>query len=193
MPSDDRLQRGSGSSGLHRRWFSSDPRDRDWRRHPHGDQRDEGGEGGSRALILLTDGEDHHSDPVEAAKEAARLGMKIYAIGVGTPEGEPIPVFDDQGHRTGYKRDKNGEVVLSRVDERTLIQIAQETGGQYYRASASGDEVEQIARALDSLKKGDQKTQLFNRFENRYQWPLAFGILCLLAGLAIPEEGWRKA
>jgi Ca-activated chloride channel family protein len=151
------------------------------------------GEGGSRALILLTDGEDHESDPEGAAKEAAHVGLKIFAIGVGTPEGAPIPVFDDQGHRTGYKQDKKGSIVLSRLDEKTLIEIAQETGGQYSRASQTGDEVERIAQALESLKKGDQKTQLFNRFENRYQWPLGVGIFLLLASLAIPEEGWGRA
>src|SRR5262249_16880374 len=107
------------------------------------------GESGTRALILLTDGEDHHSDPEGAAKEAAKAGMKIYAIGIGSPQGEPIPVFDEQGHRTGYKRDKKGEVVMSKVDEKLLLEITQETGGQYFRATQTGEEAEQIAQALD--------------------------------------------
>jgi Ca-activated chloride channel family protein len=151
------------------------------------------GESGTRVLILLTDGEDHQSEPIEAAQDAAKKGLKIYAIGIGNPQGEPIPVFDAEGHRTGYKRDKKGEVVMSKVDESMLLQITQETGGRYFRASVSGDEVDQIARELESLKQGDQKTQLFNRFENRYQWPLAAGLLCILVALAIPEGRWRKA
>jgi len=150
------------------------------------------GEGGSRVLILLTDGEDHHSDPEGAAKEAARAGMKIYAIGIGGTQGEPIPVFDEQGHRTGYKRDKKGEVVLSKVDEKMLLEITQSTGGQYFRATQTGEEAEQIAQALDALKHGDQKARQFNRFENRYQWPLAAGLLCLLIALGIPEGGWKQ-
>jgi Ca-activated chloride channel family protein len=150
------------------------------------------GEGQNRVLVLLTDGEDHHSDPQAAAKEAAKVGMKIYPIGIGTSDGEPIPVFDDQGHRTGYKRDKKGEVVLSRLDEAALIDLAHETGGQYLRASPSGDEVDELSRWLDQLQQGDQKTRLFNRFENRYQWPLALGLILLLASLAIPEMGWRR-
>jgi Ca-activated chloride channel family protein len=149
------------------------------------------GESSSRVLILLTDGEDHHSDPVAAAKEAAHVGLKIYAIGIGTPQGEPIPVFDEQGHRTGYKRDKKGDVVLSRLDEQTLTQLTQITGGQYVRATDSGYEVDALGRALDSLQQGDQKAKLFNRYENRFQWPLAAGLLLLLASLAIPEMGWR--
>ena len=62
-----------------------------------------------------------HSEPLDAAKKAAKVGLKIYPIGIGDPQqGVPIPVFDDQGNRTGYKRDKKGEVVISRVDEKTL-------------------------------------------------------------------------
>src|ERR1019366_4459864 len=151
------------------------------------------GEGQNRVLVLLTDGEDHHSDPQGAAKEAAHVGLKIYAIGIGSPQGEPIPVLDDQGHRTGYKRDKKGEVVLSRLDEQTLVALARETGGQYLRASPAGDEVDDLARRLDGLQQGDQKTKLFNRFENRYQYPLAAGLILLLVSLAIPEMGWRRS
>jgi len=150
------------------------------------------GEGQNRVLILLTDGEDHRSDPKGAAAEAAKVGLKIFPVGIGTKDGEPIPVFDDQGHRTGYKRDKKGEVVLSRVDEQILIDIAHATGGQYLRASVSGDEVDELARQLDQLQQGDQKTRQFNRYENRYQAPLAFGLVLLLMSLAIPEMGWRR-
>lgn len=150
------------------------------------------GEGGGRVLILLTDGEDHHSDPLGAANEASRLGVKVYAIGIGSAQGEPIPVFDEQGNRTGYKRDKKGDVVMSRVDDATLQKIAETTGGQYLRASLTGSEAESLAQTLDGLKHGDQKTRLFNRLENRYQWPLALGLLLILLSLAIPEGGWRS-
>jgi Ca-activated chloride channel family protein len=151
------------------------------------------GEGQNRLLVLLTDGEDHRSDPQAAAKEAARVGLKIFPVGIGSPLGEPIPVLDDQGHRTGYKRDKKGEVVMSRLDEQTLIDLAHETGGQYLRAGPTGDEVDELSRRLEVLQQGDQKTKLFNRFENRYQYPLAAGLLLLLISLAIPEMGWRKS
>ena len=150
------------------------------------------GEGHHRVLVLLTDGEDHHSDPVGAAKEAARVGLKIFPIGIGTAEGEPIPVKDDQGNRIGYKRDKKGEVVLSRLDEATLIQIAEATGGHYLRADPTGNEVDDLIRRLDALQQGDEKSRMFNRYENRYQWPLAFGLVLLFLSLAIPEMPWKK-
>ncbi len=151
------------------------------------------GEGQNRVLVLLTDGEDHNSDPKGAAKEAAKVGLKIYPIGIGSADGEPIPIYDDQGKRTGYKRDKKGEVVMSRMDESALIDLAHETGGDYLRASPTGDEVDELTRRLDQLQQGDQKSRMFNRFENRYQWPLAVGLLFLLISLAIPEQGWKKS
>jgi len=151
------------------------------------------GEGSNRVLVLLTDGEDHKSEPKEAALEAAKAGMKVYAIGIGSAEGEPIPLFDAQGNRAGVKRDRQGDVILSRLDETTLVEIARETGGDYFRASPSGDEVEPLTRALEQLQTGDQKTQLFNRYENRFQWPLALGILLLFISLMIPEHPFRSS
>jgi len=151
------------------------------------------GESNHRLLVLLTDGEDHHSDPVAAAKEAVGLGLKIFPVGIGTPQGEPIPVFDDQGHRTGYKRDKSGEVVMSKLDEQTLMQVAQLTGGHYFRATATGAEIDDLVRSLEALQQDKQKSKLFNRYENRYQWPLALGILFLFIGLLIPERGWKPS
>lgn len=149
------------------------------------------GEGHQRVLVLLTDGEDHKSDPQGAAKDAAAAGLKIFPIGIGSAQGEPIPLLDGQGNRTGYKRDKKGEVVLSRMDEATLLEIARVTDGHYLRASSTGDEVDELVRRLDTLQQGDQKSKMFNRFENRYQWPLALGLLLLLLSVAIPEAGWR--
>jgi Ca-activated chloride channel family protein len=151
------------------------------------------GEGGQRVLVLLTDGEDHRSNPLDAAKEAANAGLKIFPIGIGTPQGEPIPLLDAQGHRTGYKRDKKGDVVMSRLDELTLAEIARITGGQYVRSTVTGAEIDTLVRALDGLQHGDQKTKMFNRYENRYQWPLALGLLLLLISLVVPERSWRKS
>ena len=150
------------------------------------------GEGGNRVLVLLTDGEDHQSDPLSAAKEASKAGVKVFTIGIGNAEGEPIPVFNDKGERTGYKRDRKGEVVLSRVDEKTLETISRETQGQYFRAGPGGDEVEPLLRELEKLQGGDRKTQMFNRYENRFQWPLAVALTLLLISLAIPEMGFRR-
>ena len=78
-----------------------------------------------KVLVLMTDGEDHETDPLAAAQEAADEGVLIYTIGFGTPEGEPIPEMDQYGNMIGYKQDQQGEVVLSRLDEGTLQAVAQ--------------------------------------------------------------------
>ena len=141
-----------------------------------------------KVLIVMTDGEDHETDPLAAAKAVAEEDVLIYTIGFGTPEGEPIPVMDENGSVVDYKRDQNGEVVLSMLDESTLQSIAQTGNGKYYRASADGSELQSLLTEIDSL----QKDQLQSRFETtqieRYQIFLAIAIVLLVIGELIPDR-----
>ena len=141
-----------------------------------------------KVLIVMTDGEDHETDPLAAAKAVAEEEVLIYTIGFGTPEGEPIPVMDENGSVVDYKRDQNGEVVLSMLDESTLQSIAQTGNGKYYRASADGSELQSLLTEIDSL----QKDQLQSRFETtqieRYQIFLAIAIVLLVIGELIPDR-----
>ena len=141
-----------------------------------------------KVLIVMTDGEDHETDPLAAAKAVAEEDVLIYTIGFGTPEGEPIPVMDENGSVVDYKRDQNGEVVLSMLDESTLQSIAQTGNGKYYRASADGSELQSLLTEIDSL----QKDQLQSRFETthieRYQLFLAIAIVLLVIGELIPHR-----
>ena len=141
-----------------------------------------------KVLVVMTDGEDHETDPFAAAKTVAEEDILIYTIGFGTPEGEPIPVMDENGAVVDYKRDKNGEVVLSMLDESTLQSIAQAGNGKYYRASADGSELQSLLSEIDSL----QKDQLQSRFETtqieRYQVFLGIAILLLVISELIPDR-----
>ena len=141
-----------------------------------------------KVLIVMTDGEDHETDPLAAAKAVAEEDVLIYTIGFGTPEGEPIPVMDENGSVVDYKRDQNGEIVLSMLDESTLQSIAQTGNGKYYRASADGSELQSLLTEIDSL----QKDQLQSRFETtqieRYQIFLAIAIVLLVIGELIPDR-----
>jgi Ca-activated chloride channel family protein len=141
-----------------------------------------------KVLIVMTDGEDHETDPLAAAKAVAEEDVLIYTIGFGTPEGEPIPVMDENGSVVDYKRDQNGEVVLSMLNESTLQSIAQTGNGKYYRASADGSELQSLLTEIDSL----QKDQLQSRFETtqieRYQIFLAIAIVLLVIGELIPDR-----
>jgi Ca-activated chloride channel family protein len=122
------------------------------------------------------------------AQQAADAGVLIYTIGFGTPEGEPVPETNQYGEVTGYKRDQNGEVVLSRLDEGTLQGIAQTANGKYYRATAEGRELDSLLGEIDNL----QRAQLASRFETtyieRYQIFLVLALAALIISELIPER-----
>src|SRR6187551_3606464 len=106
-----------------------------------------------QAILLLTDGEDTDSEPLDAADEASKLGVKIFTVGVGSRSGELIPEYDDKGKVTGYVKDAEGKYVTSRLGEDTLAEIAKRTGGELFHADAKRFGVEDVARALMSLKR----------------------------------------
>jgi len=145
-----------------------------------------------KVLVVMTDGEDHETDPLAMAQQAADAGVLIYTIGFGTPEGEPVPETNQYGEVTGYKRDQNGEVVLSRLDEGTLQGIAQTANGKYYRATADGRELDSLLGEIDNL----QRAQLASRFETtyieRYQIFLVLALAALIISELIPERKKEK-
>ncbi|MCB4757572.1 MAG: VWA domain-containing protein, partial [Elusimicrobia bacterium] len=134
---------------------------------------------GAHSIVLLSDGEDHNSDPIKAAEEAKEKGVRIFTIGIGNPEGEPIPVKDANGNIVNYKKDRKGEVVLSRLDESMLAQLSLITGGSYFRASDSEQEIDLLTQKLLSLEKGTSSKKE-NVYENRYQWFLVIAFILLL-------------
>ena len=142
---------------------------------------------GSKSLVILTDGEDHKTDPACAADEAAAEGVKIFAIGIGNPEGEPIPVRDENGRVTGYKKDKRGATVMSRLGEADLSLIAQKTGGAYYRSTPGAAEASEIARRALGAASDEASQGSSMRLKSRFMIPLALALLLLLAEAFIPE------
>lgn len=136
---------------------------------------------GGKALILLTDGEDHKSDPLGAAKEAAAAGVRIFTVGIGTPEGEPIPAADGT-----YHKDAKGATVVSRMDEGVLAKIARETGGAYYRATPGSDEISDIAKRVRELDAAKGVSGTANLWRNRYAWPASVAFLLLLLEAMLP-------
>ena len=145
-----------------------------------------------KVIILVTDGEDHEGDVIMAAEEATEQGIIIFAIGFGSPSGEPIPQYGGQDELIGYKKNRQGEIILTHLDETTLQQIAFITNGRYYRAAADGREVGFLASAIGEL----QTTELDGRFETRrierFQWFLAIAIVALVIGELIPDRKQRK-
>ena len=132
----------------------------------------------SRALILITDGEEHSGEYLEAAKQASEMGIRIYTLGFGSPEGHPIPSLNDRGNL----RDSQGNIVISRLNEEILQEIALETGGAYVRAQTGDDDLRQIyeGQILKKLEAQNLKSSRQRRYEPRFQWFLIFGFVLIL-------------
>lgn len=145
-----------------------------------------------KALILITDGEDQDTNPTQAAEEARKLGVKIYAIGMGTPEGSFIPLPDAKGNQV-YLRDRQGQYVKVRLDETTLQKVALETGGAYHRATGAGLELEEIFNKIELLEKSELESQKLQRYQERYQIFLLLGFALLVAEASITDRRKKPA
>ncbi|MBQ6690234.1 MAG: VWA domain-containing protein [Rikenellaceae bacterium] len=129
---------------------------------------------GSRVMILITDGENHESDALEAAQAAAEKGIAIYTIGIGTPEGAPVMIGGE------YLTDENGDMVVSKLDEKMLQEIASTTGGAYVRATKQSIGLKEIVDRLKELDESDLATTRFEAFDEQFQYPLVVALLLLL-------------
>ncbi len=136
---------------------------------------------GQKSVVLLTDGEDHGTDPVAAAREAGASGARLYTVGIGTPEGEPIPL-----ETGGYKKNREGTTVISRLGESVLAEAAQATGGSYYRSSPGGDEITDIVAKIKNADPVRGLSGSAMRWRNRYAWPLTLAFFLLLAEMGLP-------
>lgn len=145
-----------------------------------------------KVIVLITDGEDHEGDAVATAEMAAEQGIMLYTIGFGSPGGEPIPQYNTAGEIVDYKRDQQGEVVLSRLDEATLQQIAEVGGGQYFRATASGSELAALAAELNTLQKAEISSLLEITMIERFQPFLLLALALMIAIEFIPDRVARK-
>lgn len=132
-----------------------------------------------KVLLLLTDGEDHVSDPIGAAKRAAEEKVRIYTVGLGTRKGEPIPIRDSHGNVEEYKRDRKGEVVMTKLDEVTLQKVALLTDGKYYRSTMGEAELDKIYEDISQMEKKEFEAKEFTQYEDRYQYFLIFAIVLL--------------
>lgn len=144
----------------------------------------------AQVILLLTDGEDTESEPLDAAEAASKLGIKIFTIGIGSRSGELIPTFDEQGQVTGYVQDADGKYVTSRLGEDTLIKIAQKTGGEYLHADTREFGVERLEAALANLKRTENEARVVKEYDDVYEG-LVLPAFLLLAGEACMSDRRR--
>jgi Ca-activated chloride channel family protein len=151
------------------------------------------GDGHRKVLVLITDGEDLSGEALEAAERAAKDDVVIYTLGVGTPSGELIPVLGDDG-QPKFVRDEKGALVTSRLDESLLSKIAHATGGDYRLLGDGGQGLEALYRdELSKLPQSDLASRSVRVPLERYQWPLALGLLLLGIEPIVSERRRQRA
>lgn len=116
---------------------------------------------------------------MEAARKAAEQGIRIYTIGIGTPEGAPIQIGGE------FIKDENGEMVVSKLNEQMLEQIASTTGGAYVRATKQSIGLDEIVKSIDAMEKSDLATVRFEEYNEQYQYPLAAALVLLVLDVFI--------
>ncbi|MBI4417629.1 MAG: VWA domain-containing protein [Ignavibacteriales bacterium] len=141
-----------------------------------------------KALIIVSDGEDTEGDLDAAIKKATSAGVKVFTVGMGTVAGGPIPLYDASGNRADYKRDRRGSIVISKLEETTLRQLASPTGGSYRRATSGGNEIDEIYDELLSLERVAFDSKQVTGYESMYQYPLALAILFLILDFLLSEK-----
>ncbi len=146
----------------------------------------------NRAIIVISDGENHEDDAVGAARNAAHEGVRVCTIGMGLPEGSPIPEFDARGRRNNYKRDRAGNVIMTHLNEQMLREVAQAGDGVYVRAGNVNSGLSDITNLIESLDKEEYGEAQFAAYESRYMYPLVAGLLCLLVEVLLFERRNRK-
>ncbi|MCP4679207.1 MAG: VWA domain-containing protein [Deltaproteobacteria bacterium] len=148
----------------------------------------------SKAIILLTDGEDHLGDPIAAAEEAAGQGIMIHVLGIGSDSPELIPRHLDDGTPMGYQKNKEGDYVttaLTEKNEETLRDIAAKTSGRYFRAGSNLEGMAAMVQEIRKLKQNEVKARQITVYEEVFQWFLIPSFALLLLAFLLPDRLWK--
>jgi len=150
-----------------------------------------GSAGQYSVMILMSDGEELEAAAVNAAKEAAEMGIRIYTIGIGSREGVPIPVPSKNGE-VAYKKDMQGNIVTTRLEDGTLQEIASVTGGLYFYANPGEFQLQKVLTEIASLEKKEQASDRMENYQDRYQIFLALAAFLFLIEALVSERGRKR-
>ena len=147
----------------------------------------------SKLVILISDGEDHSEGAKTTAEEATKAGLKILTIGVGTAKGGPIPLKRN-GVVESFQRDRQNEVVITKLNEASLQQIAKATKGNYINGRSTKEVINFVKNALENIEKTEFESTQFTDFNSQFQWFLGLGLLLLFVDIFLLEKktGWLK-
>ncbi|PCJ81325.1 MAG: hypothetical protein COA49_06335 [Bacteroidetes bacterium] len=141
----------------------------------------------SRAILLITDGENHEDDPVAAASRAYEEGITVHILGVATPEGAPIPNFDKRGRKVGFIQGADGQPVVSRLDESVLVATARAGGGSFTRAKKSYIDIAPVVDALNKEEKTRVSNVRFTDYDHKFQIFLLIALILIVLESFIPN------
>jgi Ca-activated chloride channel homolog len=141
-----------------------------------------------KAIVLITDGEDHEGNIDAAVDEAKSKDVALYAIGFGSPAGVPIPVYDDNGKQTGFMKDNQGNIVLTKLDEEILKSVTEKGNGKYYRGSNGQDELNEIYNDLAKIQQSEYGSKKITEYEDRFYYFLIPAIIILIAEILISSN-----
>ncbi|MDI6400411.1 VWA domain-containing protein [Balneolaceae bacterium ANBcel3] len=145
----------------------------------------------ARILLVFSDGEDHFDRYAAAYQDLQDLDVYVFTVGIGTEEGGTIPRFNPEtGELDDFHRDRQGQVVTTRLHPGVLRELAENSGGQYYEISRTAHNIEGFIRQLQHLERTTFAREEITRYQNKYSFPAFLGLLCFIAVLLIP--GYRK-
>jgi len=142
----------------------------------------------ARVIVLVTDGENLEGDFEEDLERAVEGGVQVHVVGIGSPEGAPIPEYDRSGRRTGFLRDEEGTVVTTRLDEATLRAVAERTGARYVRAGAGGTALDDLVDEIAGVEGEAVDARQVTQFEEQFQIFLGVALALLLIEWLLPER-----
>jgi len=148
------------------------------------------GEGKSKAMIIITDGENHEDDPVSKAREASEAGIVIHTIGIGSPEGVPVPIVT--GGKIDYLKDVDGNSVITKLDEDILKQIAIAANGSYVRASSSNIGLDEIYGEIRKMKTQELESTMYTEYNDQFQIFAVIAIFLLVFDFIIMDRKNRR-
>jgi len=141
----------------------------------------------SKVLIIITDGENHEGDAIELAKQATERGVTIHAIGLGSPDGAPIPVYTGSGNKS-YLKDQEGNTVISKLNESMLSQISAAGGGMYIRSTNTRLGLNALFDEINKMEKQELETKIYSEYEERYQYLAGLALLFILIDIFILDR-----
>ncbi len=151
----------------------------------------ETGETEHRAVILITDGEDLEGGIDRAIERARERGVRIYPVGYATEEGAPISIRGEDGSLRGYKKNRDGETVVTSLNRSLLDHVADETGGEFFHAASGGSLVDEVAREIEGLEEKILSEEEIRSYRERFQWPLSVALFLLVVEAVLGERRKR--